>query len=118
MPVPTPREGESADDFHSRCMSAIYDEYGREQGNAICFSQWRQHKSIDTGTGLVAYDLQGQRKKEAAMTDAPKRLYGLIEKVEEVGDGTIKVHGIASTEDEDDQGEIVRAVHLGMARAR
>jgi hypothetical protein len=45
-------------------------------------------------------------------TGAPKRLYGYIEKVEEVGDGTIKVHGIASTESEDDQGEIVRAAAM------
>ena len=37
------------------------------------------------------------------------RLFGLIEKVEQLDDGTIKVHGIASTEDKDDQGEIVTA---------
>jgi hypothetical protein len=36
------------------------------------------------------------------------RLYGAIEKVEEQDDGTVKVHGIASTEEEDDQGEIVK----------
>jgi hypothetical protein len=40
------------------------------------------------------------------------RLYGLIEKVEPQDDGTIKVHGIVSTEDEDDQGEIVRAAAM------
>src|SRR5215472_10882387 len=105
MPIPEPRTGEAADDFHSRCMAAIYDEYkdkenGVAQANAICYSQWRERKSIDTGTGLVAYDLQGQKKKVAAMTSPPKRLYGLIEKAEDNGDGTIKVHGVASTEDE------------------
>jgi len=114
MPIPQPSAGESADDFHSRCMSAIWEEYkgkdnGEAQANAICYSTYRDHrKSIDTGSGLVAYDLQGQRKK-ATMNGGPKRLYGVIEKVEEVGDGTVKVHGIASTEAEDDQGEVVRA---------
>jgi len=37
------------------------------------------------------------------------RLYGAIEKVEAQADGTVRVHGIATTEAIDDQGEIVRA---------
>src|SRR5262245_57179282 len=37
------------------------------------------------------------------------RLYGQIEKVEAQADGTVRVHGIATTEAVDDQGEIVRA---------
>ncbi len=37
------------------------------------------------------------------------RLYGQIEKVEEQSDGTLVVHGIASTESRDADGEIVRA---------
>ena len=37
------------------------------------------------------------------------RLYGRFEKVDELSDGTIKVHGIASTEAMDDQNEIIRA---------
>jgi len=37
------------------------------------------------------------------------RLYGVIQKVEPVDDGTVRVHGIASSEVTDDQGEIVRA---------
>jgi hypothetical protein len=37
------------------------------------------------------------------------RLYGAIQKVEPQDDGTVKVHGIASSEVMDDQGEIVRA---------
>jgi hypothetical protein len=43
---------------------------------------------------------------------AGMRLYGLIEKVEPQDDGTIKVHGVVSTENEDDQGEIVRAAAM------
>jgi hypothetical protein len=37
------------------------------------------------------------------------RLYGAIEKVEPQDDGTVRVHGIATSETVDDQGEIVRA---------
>ncbi len=37
------------------------------------------------------------------------RLYGVIQKVEPQDDGTVRVHGIASSEVTDDQGEIVRA---------
>jgi hypothetical protein len=37
------------------------------------------------------------------------RLYGAIQKVETQGDGTVRVHGIASSEVMDDQGEIVKA---------
>jgi hypothetical protein len=37
------------------------------------------------------------------------RLYGAIEKVEAQADGTVRVHGIATTEAVDDQGEIVRS---------
>lgn len=111
MPIPDPTEHEDQSEFHARCMRAIYDEYGQEQGNAICFSQWRRHngeKSIDTGAGLVAYDLQGQKKKAASM-DTPLRLFGQIQKVEEQNDGTIKVYGTASSEAVDQEGETVKA---------
>ena len=37
------------------------------------------------------------------------RLYGAIEKVEPQDDGTVRVHGIATSETVDDQDEIVRA---------
>ena len=37
------------------------------------------------------------------------RLYGAIQKVEPQDDGTVRVHGVASSEVADDQGEIVRA---------
>jgi hypothetical protein len=93
-------------------MAAIYDEYkdkdnGAAQANAICYAQWRDHKTIDTGAGLVAYDLQGQKKEKAAIGNGTMRLFGQIQKIEPLDDGTIKVHGIVSTPAKDDQGEIV-----------
>jgi hypothetical protein len=43
------------------------------------------------------------------------RLYGAIQKVEPQDDGTVRVHGIASSEVMDDQGEIVRADAMRVA---
>ena len=37
------------------------------------------------------------------------RLYGAIQKVEPQNDGTVRVHGVATSEAVDDQGETVRA---------
>lgn len=43
MPLPKPRKGEKQNDFISRCMSAVKDEFpGQKQRTAVCFSQWRQ----------------------------------------------------------------------------
>lgn len=44
MPIPVPTKQEIKDNdktgFVSRCVSAIYDEYGKDQALGICFSQW------------------------------------------------------------------------------
>ena len=42
MPIPTPVQGETRDDFVSRCIPAILDEYGRTQAAAICISTWNE----------------------------------------------------------------------------
>ena len=36
MPIPNPEKGEKTDEFLSRCIKAIADEYTREQAYAIC----------------------------------------------------------------------------------
>src|SRR6516225_4534026 len=43
------------------------------------------------------------------------RLYGAIEKIEAQTDGTVRVHGIATSEAVDEQGEIVRAAAMRAA---
>ena len=62
--------------------------------------------------------LVGSRRENDQLQDALARLiggmlimrlYGAIQKVEPQDDGTVRVHGIASSEVVDDQGEIVRA---------
>lgn len=40
MPIPKPSQDENYEIFLSRCIKAIYDEYGHEQATAICSSQW------------------------------------------------------------------------------
>ena len=52
MPVPEPNPDESQDDFMSRCMSDLADEFeDSEQRSAVCFGAWRdaqasQHSQI------------------------------------------------------------------------
>lgn len=48
MPIPQPKGGESQDQFVSRCISQIYDEYGQEQSAAICINQYNQNMSMTT----------------------------------------------------------------------
>jgi hypothetical protein len=43
------------------------------------------------------------------------RLYGAIQKVEPLDDGTVRVHGIATSEAVDDQGEVVQADAMRVA---
>lgn len=54
MPIPKPKAGETEQEFVSRCISEIYDEYGQEQGSAICYSTWREEKMSKTTTNRVA----------------------------------------------------------------
>src|SRR6516165_863085 len=97
MPIPQPHDGEDEQTFVSRCMgNETMQEYDQKQRAAICYSTFRDRKKSAAGVGAM-------------------RLYGAITKVDEQGDGTIKVHGIATTEAVDDQGEIVRAAAMRAA---
>lgn len=49
MPIPSPKAGESKDNFVSRCISALAKadpNMPNEQRIAICFSKWRSSKGI------------------------------------------------------------------------
>lgn len=42
MPIPNPQSGESQDEFVSRCIKEIYEDYNDEkQSAAICYSKYR-----------------------------------------------------------------------------
>lgn len=38
MPIPSPNSGEERNEFISRCIGELYDEYGQEQAAGICYS--------------------------------------------------------------------------------
>lgn len=60
MPIPSPREGESENEFVSRCMSAISGEYDdNSQAVAICYSKWREHKKSAETPKLAALTSSG-----------------------------------------------------------
>lgn len=50
MPIPNPRSDEQEQDYISRCISELYDEYGQEQAAAICYSTWRENMSVEGET--------------------------------------------------------------------
>ena len=50
MPIPNPRSEEQEQDYISRCISDLYDEYGQEQAAAICYSTWRENMSVEDET--------------------------------------------------------------------
>jgi hypothetical protein len=62
MPLPTPNEGESEQDFISRCMGneTMNEDFPeQEQRSAVCYRQWREKKGIemnDTGTDEIQVD--------------------------------------------------------------
>ena len=61
MPLPTPNEGETEQDFISRCMGSetIQQDFDtNQQRSAVCYRQWRENKAMDeqleaTGTDEV-----------------------------------------------------------------
>src|SRR5262252_5953123 len=47
MPLPNPRKGEGEQDFVSRCMSKLADDFPDEkQRAAVCFRQFREAKAM------------------------------------------------------------------------
>lgn len=46
MPIPTPKGKETEEEFVSRCIGEIYDEYGQEQSAAICYQTYRTETNM------------------------------------------------------------------------
>lgn len=40
--IPEPQGDEDEQGYVSRCIAAIYDEYGQDQAAAICYNKWRE----------------------------------------------------------------------------
>jgi hypothetical protein len=48
MPIPKPTSGESESEFVSRCIAEVFDEYGQEQGSAICYNTYRGERGMSS----------------------------------------------------------------------
>ena len=48
MPIPKPTAAETEEQFVSRCISEIIDEYEQEQAAGICYSTYRQETKMST----------------------------------------------------------------------
>ncbi len=49
MPLPEPKDGETKQEFISRCIETLTTDFddefpSREQRAAVCYSQWNQHQ--------------------------------------------------------------------------
>ena len=53
MPIPNPTPKETEEEYVSRCIGEIYDEYGQEQSAAICYNTYRKEVGMK-GERLVA----------------------------------------------------------------
>jgi len=88
MPVPKPREGESKDDFISRCISFLHRENpdrSNEQNVAIAHEAWRGSKKASLTFEAVLYHVRTGEEKNLAtfylMNTSPNRLgWGVTDK--------------------------------------
>jgi hypothetical protein len=48
MPIPNPQSGESQDEFVSRCIGELYNEYGQEQAAGICYTKYRENMNTES----------------------------------------------------------------------
>jgi hypothetical protein len=61
MPIPKPKGSETEQEYVSRCIGEIYDEYGQEQSAAICYNTYRKSEGM-SGERLVASKLNQMSK--------------------------------------------------------
>jgi hypothetical protein len=63
MPIPSVNSGETQDEFVSRCIGEIFDEYGQTQSAAICYSKWREERMSKASVESKIADKIAQFKK-------------------------------------------------------
>jgi hypothetical protein len=61
MPIPKPIGSETEEEYVSRCIGELYDEYGQEQGAAICYNTYRSETKM-SGERLVASKINQMTK--------------------------------------------------------
>lgn len=55
MPIPKVKDGELEQDYVSRCIGEIYDEYGSERSAAICYNTYRSETKMSTQGKIASY---------------------------------------------------------------
>ena len=61
MPLPTPKDGESKNDFIGRCVSTLHnkDEFdSNDQRVAVCYSQWEKANEEFKVSDYLHYELE------------------------------------------------------------
>lgn len=61
MPIPNPKSEETEDQFVSRCIGEIYDEYGQEQSAAICYNTYRTETNMSVAKRIKSLLAQEQK---------------------------------------------------------
>ena len=54
MPIPIPKKGQTEQEYVSECISQIVDEYGQEQGSAICYNTYRKSKDMSAQSKMAS----------------------------------------------------------------
>ena len=101
MPWPEPREGESEDDFISRCMSDKYiqeDLPEQDQRLAVCYQQWRDRdKSFDKTQNRGVSKMDMERKTFTGIELKKDKAGSFIAKIAELNvidkDGDVTLPG-------------------------
>ena len=54
MPIPTPKKGQTEQEYVSECISQLMDEYGQEKGSAICYNTYRKSKDMSAQSKIAS----------------------------------------------------------------
>jgi hypothetical protein len=54
MPIPVPKKGQTEQEYVSECISQVMDEYGQEQGSAICYNTYRKSKDMSAQSKIAS----------------------------------------------------------------
>ena len=65
MPIPSRRKDEDKDQFVSRCISSIIDEFGQEQASAICYTKSEEKMSVSVSNEVEEIFVLKPKKTES-----------------------------------------------------
>ena len=63
MPIPKPEGNETEEEFVSRCIGDIFDEYGQEQSAAICYNTYRTETNMGVAKRIKSLLAQESKYK-------------------------------------------------------